>query len=217
MGLFSRKQTARVQRLIVGLGNPGPAYAGTRHNIGFEVVEHMAARTRTGLGPGRARAIGGVGSWRARTFALAMPQTFMNLSGEAVLGLMRAYALQPEDILVVVDDIALDAGMLRTRPGGSAGGHNGLQHIADLLGTDAYPRLRFGVGRDFPRGRQAQYVLEPFTPAQRALVDEALPVAVEAALTFITDGVQTVMNRYNAFRPQGPEDEKEANPGEDPA
>lgn len=196
---------ARARRLIVGLGNPGVPYVGTRHNVGFEVVEAVAARARITLAPERARTIGGWGSWRARAFGVAMPQTYMNLSGEAVLGLVRAHALAPEDVLVVVDDIALDVGALRARPGGSAGGHNGLQSIADLLGTDQYPRLRIGVGRDFPRGRQADYVLQPFTDEQRVLIDEALPVAAEAALTFVADGIQTVMNRYNRFRPEGPE------------
>lgn len=196
---------ASAKRLIVGLGNPGPTYAATRHNVGFEVAERVAARTRIVLAPERARTIGGWGSWRARPIGVAMPQTYMNLSGEAVLGLVRAHGLRPEDVLVVVDDIALDPGVLRVRPGGSAGGHNGLLSIEAALGTDAYPRLRIGVGRDFPRGRQADYVLAPFTPDQRVLIDEALPVAVEAALTWVAEGVQAAMNRYNRYRPSGPE------------
>ena len=202
---------ATFKRLIVGLGNPGPTYAATRHNVGFEVVERVAARTRLALAPERARSIGGWGSWRARPFGVAMPQTYMNLSGEAVLGLARAHGLRPEDILVVVDDLALDVGAIRVRPGGSAGGHNGLISIEAALGTDAYPRLRIGIGRDFPRGRQADYVLQHFTPEQRVLIDEALPVAAEAALAWVAEGVQTAMNRYNRYRPTGPE-QAEQNP-----
>ncbi len=195
---------ASAKRLIVGLGNPGPAYAATRHNVGFEVAERIAARTRIALGPERARTVGGWGSWRARPFGIALPQTYMNLSGEAVRGLVRAHGLRPEDVLVVVDDIALDVGVLRARPGGSAGGHNGLASIEEALGTDAYPRLRVGVGRDFARGRQADYVLAPFTPEQRALIDEALPVAADAALVWVAEGIGAVMNRFNRYRPAGP-------------
>lgn len=196
---------ARFKRLIVGLGNPGSTYAATRHNVGFEVVERVAARTRIPLAPERARTVGGWGSWRACPFGVAMPQTYMNLSGEAVLGLVRAHGLRPEDILVVVDDLALDVGAIRVRPGGSSGGHNGLISIEAALGTDAYPRLRIGIGRDFPRGRQADYVLQHFTPEQRVLIDEALPVAADAALTWVAEGVQTAMNRFNRYRPSGPE------------
>ena len=195
---------ASAKRLIVGLGNPGPTYAATRHNVGFEVAEQVAVRARIALKPERARTIGGWGSWRARSIGVALPQTYMNLSGESVLGLVRYYGLRPEEVLVVVDDLALDVGVLRVRPGGSAGGHNGLISIEEMLGTDAYPRLRVGIGRDFARGRQADYVLAPFTPEQRALIDEALPVAAEAALTWAVEGVQTAMNRYNKYRPEGP-------------
>lgn len=192
---------AKTSRLIVGLGNPGRTYDKTRHNVGFEVVEAIAARARMPLAPWKARTIGGEGSFRARGFALAMPQTYMNLSGESVLGLVRHFGLAPADVLVVVDDLALDPGVLRLRAGGSDGGHNGLRDIQERLGTDQFPRLRVGVGRDFPRGRQADYVLMPFTAEQRPRVDEALPKAAEAALCWVTDGLGTAMNRYNGWKP----------------
>jgi PTH1 family peptidyl-tRNA hydrolase len=198
---------AKAKRLIVGLGNPGPECDGTRHNIGFEVARAVAARTRIAIEPLPGRSLGGWGSWRARPVGVAMPMTYMNLSGEAVKALVRAHQLEPADVLVIVDDLALDPGVLRLRPGGSDGGHNGLKSLNELLKTDQYPRLRVGIGKDFPRGRQADYVLEPFTAEQQVLVDQAIPVAVKQALTWVVDGVQTAMNRFNKWRPEVPGDE----------
>jgi PTH1 family peptidyl-tRNA hydrolase len=192
------------KRLIVGLGNPGPEYDGTRHNVGFDVARAVAARTRVELEPLPGNSMGGWGSWRARAFGVALPMTYMNLSGEAVKALVRAHSLEPADVLVVVDDLALDPGVLRLRPGGSDGGHNGLKSIQALLKTDQFPRLRVGIGKDFPRGRQADYVLEPFTPDQQLLVDQAVPVAVKQALTWVVDGTQVAMNRFNKWRPESP-------------
>jgi PTH1 family peptidyl-tRNA hydrolase len=192
---------ARARRLIVGLGNPGPEYALTRHNVGFMVGERVAERARLKFGPNFGRARLAEGSWRGVPFALAMPQTYMNVSGESVVALRRRYGVTASDILVVVDDIALDPGVLRLRPGGSDGGHNGLADITERLGTDQFPRLRIGIGKDFSRGRQSDYVLQPFTPDQWAAVEPALPVAADAALTFIAEGINTAMNRYNSYRP----------------
>lgn len=200
---------ARAKRLIVGLGNPGPEYDGTRHNVGFDVARAVAARTRIGLEPLPGNSMGGWGSWRARPFGVALPMTYMNLSGEAVKALVRAHSLEPADVLVVVDDLALDAGVLRLRKGGSDGGHNGLKSIQALLKTDQFPRLRVGIGRDFPRGRQADYVLEAFTPEQQHLVDQAIPVAVRQALTWVVDGVQTAMTRFNKWRPEQGDESKD--------
>ena len=196
---------ASPRTLIVGLGNPEPEYAGTRHNVGFEVVRAVAERVRVRPERFHARTIGAEARWKGRGFALAMPQTYMNLSGEAVLGLVRAFGLQPRDVLVVVDDLALDPGVLRLRAGGSDGGHNGLSDIAERLKTDQFPRLRVGIGRDFPRGRQADYVLERFSAAQRDAIDACLPIAAEAALAVVADGLQTAMNRYNGWAPPAPD------------
>ncbi len=195
----------RARRLIVGLGNPGPDYARTRHNVGFWVAERAIERSRLKLGPDYGRARLAEGSWRGVPFAVAMPQTFMNVSGESVVAMRRRYGLTASDILVIVDDIALDPGAIRIRPSGSDGGHNGLADIIDRLGTDQFPRLRIGVGKDFPRGRQSDYVLQPFTPEQLTLVEAAVPVAADAALTFIADGLNTAMNRFNSYRPPAPE------------
>ncbi|HLA64934.1 MAG TPA: aminoacyl-tRNA hydrolase, partial [Rhodothermales bacterium] len=176
---------ARARRIIVGLGNPGRDYADTRHNVGFWVAERAAERARAPFGPDFGRAKLAEGSWRGVPFAVGLPQTYMNRSGESAVALLRRYGLEAGDILVVVDDLALDPGVLRLRPSGSDGGHHGLSDIADALDTDQFPRLRVGIGKDFPRGRQADYVLQPFTAEQRLLIDAALPTAADAALTFI--------------------------------
>ena len=191
----------RARRIIVGLGNPGAEYARTRHNVGFWVAEQVVERARMKFGPDYGRARLAEGSWRGVPFAVGMPQTYMNVSGESVVALRRRYGVTESDILVLVDDIALDPGVIRIRPAGSDGGHNGLADITERLGTDQFPRLRIGVGKDFPRGRQSDYVLQPFTPEQLALVEAALPVAADAALTFIAEGLNTAMNRFNSFRP----------------
>ena len=201
--------------LIVGLGNPEPEYAATRHNVGVEVVRAVAARVRARLERYHARSIGADARWKGRPFALAMPQTYMNLSGESVLGLVRHFGLQPRDVLVVVDDLALDPGVLRLRAGGSDGGHNGLADITERLKTDQFPRLRIGIGRTFARGKQADYVLQRFTAAERAAIDACLPVAAEAALTVVADGLQTAMNRFNGWAP--PSGESAAAPEAPPA
>lgn len=188
---------ANTKRLVVGLGNPGAAYADTRHNVGFEVVDAVATRIKAAFDDDRVPAQVAWGRWRSRVVGLAKPTTYMNLSGEAVRALTRAYQPDLSYLLVVVDDINLPLGTIRLRPGGSAGGHNGTQDIIDHLGTDAFARLRIGIGNDFPQGYQADYVLTPFSSDERPLVDEAVARAREAVLTFVTDGIARAMNRYN--------------------
>lgn len=189
---------ASKDRLIVGLGNPGAEYAGTRHNIGFVVADLLAERARADWKEdGRAGALVASGRLRGRPVTLVKPQTYMNRSGASVKHLLRRLGLDVRDCLVIYDDINLPPGKLRLRKNGSAGGHNGMQDIIDALGSDGFPRLRFGVGNDFERGRQADYVLSPFSPEQQPEVDAALPRAVQAATTFVTDGLVTAMNRFN--------------------
>jgi len=187
---------AASKRLIIGLGNPGSTYEKTRHNVGFEVIEAIADRIKD---PFRTKGQSKLawGSWRARPFGVAMPQTFMNRSGLAVEELVRKNGLSPQDILVIVDDLHLSTGVIRIRQKGGTGGHNGLEDIADWLDTDDFPRLRIGIGNEFGRGRQAEYVLDPFTEEERALIDPAIDKARDAALTFVTDGITTAMNRFN--------------------
>lgn len=186
-------------RLIVGLGNPGPEYEGTRHNVGFLVADLVAERARGAAWSfdGRAEAFVAEGRLRGRPVVLAKPLTYMNLSGRTVRELVRRHGFDPAEILVVYDDVALPPGKLRLREQGSAGGHNGMQDIIERLGTEAFPRLRLGIGDDFGRGRQADYVLSPFSPEQQPLIDEALPKARDAAIAFVTDGITTAMNRFN--------------------
>ncbi|HUF08137.1 MAG TPA: aminoacyl-tRNA hydrolase [Rhodothermales bacterium] len=185
------------KRLIIGLGNPGPEYERTRHNIGFQVADAVAEKARITFTRERGDVLLGWGRMRGYPFGVAKPQTFMNRSGRAVYTLVQRYGLETQEMLVVVDDINLPPGTIRIRPNGSAGGHNGLQDIIDSLSTADFPRLRFGIGSNFSRGRQADYVLSPFSEEEQPVVEEARLRARDAALTFVSDGVVTTMNRFN--------------------
>lgn len=195
----------RVQRLIIGLGNPGDEYVGTRHNIGFEVIDALAEEYNVRLTQEGAHALAGRGSIRGRSVGLAKPMTYMNRSGTAAQALVNRCGLQVSQILVIVDDINLPVGTVRIRQGGSAGGHNGIQDIIDRLRTNDFARIRIGVGNNFPRGRQVQYVLAPFPEDERPIMQEAVKTAAEAAVTFVTDGLITAMNRFNKKAPVGGE------------
>lgn len=184
-------------RIIIGLGNPGVDYAETRHNVGFRVADAVAERARITLDRHIASATVGEGRWKSRPFVVARPLTYMNRSGESVRALIRRYRCEPNDILVVVDDINLPLGSIRIRRGGGAGGHNGLEDIADSLGTADYPRMRLGVGSGFAVGGQSDYVLSPFELEDEGVVADVISAAAEAALCFVSDGLQTAMNRFN--------------------
>lgn len=184
-------------RLVIGLGNPGPDYAGTRHNAGFLVVDRVAAEVGVEVDLEAAHSVVAEGRWRGQGLALAKPLTFMNRSGQAYAALLRRYRLEPADVLVVYDDLALPVGQIRLRAKGSAGGHNGVQSVIDTLGTSEFPRLRVGVGDSFPPGGQVDYVLSPFDDDEREAVGAALDAAAEAALTFARDGLTAAMNRHN--------------------
>jgi PTH1 family peptidyl-tRNA hydrolase len=181
----------------VGLGNPGAQYAGTRHNAGFMVIGQLAEWLGVAVENYRSEALTAEASHRGAALVLATPTTYVNRSGEAVRQLLAEQNLQPRDLLVAVDDLDLEVGTIRLRPGGGSGGHNGLKSIADALGTTDYPRLRFGIGRDFERGGQVDYVLAPFSEEQRAPAEAALERAREAALCFAAEGIEEAMNRFN--------------------
>jgi len=182
-------------KLVVGLGNPGRRYAGTRHNIGFDVVDLLAERHRLEWESAPADAL--LARWRAASVIVAKPLTFMNLSGVAIGELLRFYKIELPDLFVIVDDINLELGRLRARPSGSAGGHNGLKSVIEALGTEEYARLRIGVGRGDQRRDLADHVLAKFDPEERVDVAEATGRAADAAELFVAEGIVPLMNRFN--------------------
>ena len=201
MGLFDRfkNQEARGQEFycIVGLGNPGREYAETKHNVGFCVIDKLAEKYEIKVEKYKNRALIGDGMIRDKRVLLVKPQTFMNLSGNAVRYWMQKENIPLENVLVVVDDLALPFGTLRLKGKGSDAGHNGLKHIASTLGTQNYARLRFGIGNDFPRGGQIDYVLGHFTDEDWKTMGERLETAGEIIKSFCLAGIDITMNQYN--------------------
>jgi PTH1 family peptidyl-tRNA hydrolase len=184
-------------KLIVGLGNPGRQYEGTRHNVGFEAVDLMAARHGL-MWAASPRGIDALScKWNLGGAVLAKPLTFMNRSGEAIVGLLQFYKIEIADLLVIVDEVQLEAGRIRVRPSGSAGGHNGLKSIIQSLGTEEFARLRIGVGRGDARRDLADHVLARVEPAEQPVVAEAVGRAADAAELFVDDGILSSMNRFN--------------------
>ncbi len=189
-------------RVIIGLGNPGAQYAATRHNVGFWTVDALAQRHGIELRKRRCQSRVGVGQIGETPVVLAQPQTYMNLSGQAAQALLHAYHLAPEQMLVVFDDIWLAPGVVRVRPKGSAGGHNGMKSIIAALGTDAFPRVRIGIGQP-PEGIDlADYVLSPPSSAERALLQDAVQRAADACESWLTEPIEQVMARFNADAPK---------------
>ena len=183
--------------LIVGLGNVGAEYEGTRHNAGFMVVDALAraAEARWSL---ERHAYRTEVRHKGRVLVLIKPTTYMNLSGKAVKYWLQAEKIDLANLLVVVDDIALDPGIIRIKKQGAAGGHNGLKDIEALLGTQAYNRLRMGVGSNFGRGHQVDYVLGGFDADEAAAMEQAVTTACEAVRCFVTQGIDRTMNSYNS-------------------
>ena len=182
--------------LIVGLGNIGAEYAATRHNIGFKVLDAFAEASNTVFSSQRYGSVAEA-KFKGRTLVLLKPSTYMNLSGKAVSYWMQAERIPVENVLVIVDDIALPFGTIRMRGKGSDGGHNGLKNIAELLGHSNYARLRFGIGGDFPKGFQVDYVLGEWTKEEQDLLPEKIEPAVEAIRAFATVGLERAMNGFN--------------------
>lgn len=193
-------------KLVVGLGNPGLEYRETRHNVGFLVIDELAERwqvedqwrerfealvTRTGIGEDAVQ--------------LAKPLTFMNLSGQAVAGLAGFYKIDPADVFVVTDDVALPLGRLRARREGGAGGHNGLKSVIQHLGTQAFPRMRVGVGRGDDRRDLSDHVLGRFEAGERDIVSAAVLRAADATEMFLSDGIERAMSAFNAAEKQDPD------------
>jgi len=184
-------------KLTVGLGNPGRRYEGTRHNVGFDVLDTVGRRHRAEWesAPRGIEAL--VARWRDAETVLAKPLTFMNLSGSAVVSLLQFYKIDPVDLLVIVDDVNIELGRLRLRPAGSAGGHNGLKSVIGSLGSEEFARLRIGVGRGDDRRDLADHVTAKFEPDERSTVAEMVDRAADAVELFTAEGIGSVMNRYN--------------------
>lgn len=201
--LFSRfrhaDETSNPQEmnyLVVGLGNIGNEYAGTRHNIGFKVLDALAGASNTAFQDKR---YGFVAEMRLKghKVVLLKPSTYMNLSGNAVRYWVKQKKIELERLLIISDDLALPFGTLRMKPSGSEGGHNGLKSITQCLGTNQYARLRFGIGSEFARGHQVDFVLSAFDDTELAAMDERVGQACEAVKAFVLSGVQFAMNNYN--------------------
>lgn len=182
--------------LITGLGNIGSEYWGTRHNIGFRVVNALAEESGTQFVEER---YGAIARMRVKNCDLVLlkPNTFMNLSGNAVRYWLQKENIELGNLLVIVDDLALPFGTLRLKPKGSDAGHNGLKNIQQILGTQEYNRLRFGIGSDFPRGGQIDYVLGQFPPEDLKIMPEKMKQAIEIIKSFCLAGVQITMNQFN--------------------
>ena len=180
--------------LIAGLGNPGTEYAFTRHNIGFLIADELA-----GENPFQADryAYYTLVKFKGRSLHLIKPVTYMNLSGKAIRYWMDQLKIELQNILVVTDDIALPYGKLRLRKNGSDGGHNGLKNIIEILGTNEFARLRFGVGGEFAKGRQVDHVLGQFSSEEKKLLPEKIKTAADAVKSFTTAGIERTMNIYN--------------------
>ena len=185
-------------KLIVGLGNPGREYALTRHNLGFMVVDRLAEKIGAQVTEKKFNALIGSGQIDGKKFILAKPQTYMNLSGEAVQALLNWYKLAPADLLLVYDDVDLPCGRLRLRPGGGTGGHRGVESIIVTLGEDQFPRIRIGLGKPAVAGfPTADFVLGKISEAEAVLLREAIDLAVEAIGSIAREGFTQTMNQYN--------------------
>lgn len=182
--------------LIAGLGNIGPEYVHTRHNIGFDVVDALAHSLEAQFSPDK-KVWMAEARHKGRTLVIIKPTTFMNLSGEAVRFWLQSLKIPRENLLVITDDLALPFGKLRLRPSGGAAGHNGISSIIECLGNEDFARLRFGIGNDYPKGRQVDYVLGHWTAEESTLLQEKVKTGVDIIKSYCILGIQATMNAYN--------------------
>ena len=196
--MFFSKRPGPVEWLVVGLGNPGPKYDWTRHNMGFLVIDELAEREKIPVQKIKFKALTNTAVIGDQSVLLMKPTTYMNLSGGAVGEAARFYKIPPERILVISDDVALPQGKLRIRRSGSAGGHNGLKDIIAHLGGDGFPRIKVGVGgKPHPDSDMADWVLGKFTGQDKKVMEEAIKRAADAVETLLKSGVDQAMSRYN--------------------
>lgn len=182
--------------LIAGLGNVGQEYDATRHNIGFDVADVLVMKHKADFRIDRLAFVADF-KLKGRSFTVIKPTTYMNLSGKAVKYWMDKEKIPLQNVLVIVDELALPLGTLRMKGSGSAGGHNGLKSMEEILQTNQYARLRFGIGNDFPKGRQVDYVLGKWTEAEMAVLKEKVPVCADMIESFALQGLQQTMNNFN--------------------
>lgn len=191
--------------LIVGLGNPGEKYEHTRHNVGFDVITMLSEKLQIPINHRKCDSMIGEGQALGGKVVLCKPQTYMNLSGEAVRQLLRWYKLPPENMMVIYDDIDLPFGWLRIRPNGSAGTHNGMRSIVDCINSEAFPRIRVGTGGKPPEYDLADWVLSHYnTPEERQIAFDAYRNATDATIAWMRSGVTAAMNQYNTRKPKPP-------------
>ena len=183
--------------LVAGLGNPGREYRNNRHNVGFMLLDRLAAKIDVTFGRYESRALVAKGLYQEKRLILAKPQTYMNESGQAIGALVRFYKINLQNFLVAYDDVDLPFGTLRIRPDGGAAGHKGMRSTQERLGTDEFSRLRFGIGRPPGRKEAAGYVLENFSSPEAEILPQLLDRAAEAVLVFINEGLEKAMNSYN--------------------
>jgi PTH1 family peptidyl-tRNA hydrolase len=183
--------------LIVGLGNPGREYRETRHNVGFMLLDRLNVRLNARFTRMQSKALVASANFQERKIILAKPQTFMNLSGKSVQGLLHFYKLPLENLLIAHDDLDLSLGTIRIRPDGRSPGQKGMTSTIDQLGTDEFPRLRLGIGRPPGQMQAPDYVLQDFSETEIPLISETLNRAVEAVLVWVTEGLDAAMNKYN--------------------
>lgn len=197
---FSKKNkfSSTYDWMVVGLGNPGKEYENTRHNIGFRAIDVLCQSLGVDCKKSKLKSLVGEGKIGQNRVLIIKPQTFMNLSGEAVLEVMRFYKLTPDKVIVIFDDITLDIGRLRIRAKGSDGGHRGMRNIIQMAGSDAFPRIKFGVGqKPHPEYDTKDWVLSRFSAQDEKVLEELVNSAAEAVKCIITNDISTAMNRFN--------------------
>lgn len=185
-------------KILMGLGNPGPRYEGTRHNVGFAIADRLVERLRTRYSTGY-RCVLARGEVADVPVVIVKPMTYMNRSGDIIPFLRREYKIAPDDLLVMFDDMSLPVGRMRLRAGGSSGGHNGAKSVIACLGTEAFPRLRVGIGSppESSENGAVGHVLSRFTKSEFAVISQVEDLAVDAALAFVTEGIEAAMSAFN--------------------
>ena len=184
--------------LIVGLGNPGKEYDGTRHNIGFETIDYLSKKYNIDVNRTKFKGVFGEGFINNKKVVLLKPSTYMNLSGESIREAINFYKLESEEVLVIYDDISLEVGKIRIREKGSAGGHNGIKSIIANMSTDVFPRIKIGVGQ--PKGDLVSHVLGKFSQEEINDLNEVIEVSSEAVEIIVKDGTKEAMNKLNGFK-----------------